>query len=441
MYFFSALVLYRFDTYSNAWQTVGAVPIAAAAGATMEYDAVRNCLWIIPGALTWYCFNLNTTPLTVGSLVTALAAWTCSAALAPALTTAAGQGAGLEMPQDADCGALCLDSLAATSRSLSTTGTTTSALDTGAEFHAGMIGCYMRFTSGANSGSARVIATIVSPTSLTTTAFGSAMSAGDTYVVEPPGLTTALAASGGSTTTLVAAGSGWTTNVYRDADVVVVAGTGAGQRRRIASNDATTLTIAGAVTGNPRTGVWTTAPDATSTFRIVPSSDFLYYTVGTATTTFYRVDVVATTNTWVVQTVAPATIGSGHSLIHAPASGPFSLYAARGQNVGAAYRYDIGLQVWATLPWLGSEVLFTGANSCQVPGRNRIFVTIGGQQRAYLYNFVTGILEPVTQMPYAVGTAVDGQRARWIKTADGVEFAYVLRAGGQEFFRLPAEWL
>lgn len=440
IYYNSSTSLYRFDTWTDSWQFL-ATTVAATAGSAMEYDSIRNVLWISITTTTWYVFNLNTTPITIGSLVTGLAAWTLSAALAPALTTAIGAGSSFEMLEDTNISFLCLDDKAATSRNSTAVGTTTTLNDTGAEFHGGMIGCYVKYISGANNGLSRVV-TAAATGSLTTTAFPSPQGAADAYFIEPPGFSAPLAATGGTTTTLVATGSGWTTNIYRDADVTIVGGTGAGQRRRIASNDGTTLTLAGAVTGNPRTGPFGTAPDGTSTFKITPSADFLYYTVATNTTTFYRMDVVATTNTWVVQTVAAATLGAGHNLLQGPSAGPFSLYASRGNAQVGAYRYDIGLQTWTTLPWMGAgEVLTTGSNTAKVAGRNRLFITISATTRCYLYNFVTGLLEPVTSAPYAVPTALDGQRARCLKTADGAEFVYMLRTGGQELFRLPLEWL
>lgn len=56
----------------------------------------------------------------------------------------------------------------------------------------------------------------------------------------------------------------WTTNQFAGFDVEIMAGTGAGQQMRVASNTATTLTI---------TGTWSTLPDTTSVFEV---RGFLY---------------------------------------------------------------------------------------------------------------------------------------------------------------------
>lgn len=73
----------------------------------------------------------------------------------------------------------------------------------------------------------------------------------------------AARASGGTTTRLTAAGAHWEPDELRGAWVCVVAGAGAGQTAKVAGNTRDTLTFAHAVH---------TAPDATSTFVVVPES-------------------------------------------------------------------------------------------------------------------------------------------------------------------------
>ena len=70
-------------------------------------------------------------------------------------------------------------------------------------------------------------------------------------------------ATGATSTTLVKAAAGWTADAYKNMYVHITAGTGAGQTRMIASNDATTLTISFA---------WGTNPVATDTFEILDYS-------------------------------------------------------------------------------------------------------------------------------------------------------------------------
>lgn len=441
--------LLRFDTWTNGWQYLGSSPTSGFSGAEMEYDPVRNVIYFSIGnnATTNYFFNLNTAAITIGGVTAQPYAFSGTL---PALPAAANTWAALDHASDGDLAQFLTvrgQTADRTTGVVAAGSTTTSISDTTAEFHDGLKGCYVRFITGTLTGQSRVI-TATTLTTLTVTALGGAPAAGDTFVVEVPGSrptpitdpANGLAATGGSTTTLVATGSAWPVNVYRDADVLIVAGTGSGQRRRIASNTIDTLTLAGAVAGNARTGPFATAPDATSRFRIVPSEDFLYYS--TTTQALYRADVAATTLTWVAQTAPPAVFGVGGQVMRTPSFAPFSIVATRGANTNTAWRYDIGLQTWATLTTLwGAELLTTGATTVRMPGRHRFIINIGATQRLYIWNPVVGTLEPITFLPYTAPSGYDGKRLRYIRTADGVEFLYALRAGGQEFFRLPMTWL
>ena len=66
-------------------------------------------------------------------------------------------------------------------------------------------------------------------------------------------------AESGSATTLVDNDKAWTTDQWANKVVVIIAGTGSGQTRKVTSNDATTLTIP----------AWITNPDNTSQYVIV----------------------------------------------------------------------------------------------------------------------------------------------------------------------------
>ena len=66
-----------------------------------------------------------------------------------------------------------------------------------------------------------------------------------------------------SSNTIGKTGSGWTVDAYKDQHTVIIAGTGAGQRRKVNTNSATTLTVSPA---------WATTPDGTSVFIVVYAS-------------------------------------------------------------------------------------------------------------------------------------------------------------------------
>ena len=69
-------------------------------------------------------------------------------------------------------------------------------------------------------------------------------------------------ATAGGATTLTNSAESWTVNEYAGFELRITAGTGSGQRRTIASNTATILTVSVA---------WATNPDATSVYAVLPS--------------------------------------------------------------------------------------------------------------------------------------------------------------------------
>lgn len=121
---------------------------------------------------------------------------------------------------------------------------------------------------------------------------------------------------------------------------------------------------------------------------------------------------------------------------------PFSILCFRGAGTASIYRYGIGPNSWTTpAVFAAGETFTTGASAAMIHGRRRLFVQKEGSVRTYLLDLTTGVYEPGPFVPYANPSAVDGHRARFMRTADGVEWLYLLRAGGTEHFRVPLEWL
>lgn len=432
--------LLRYDTWTDGWQYLATLG-SGFSGMDVEFDGVRNCVYIILGGTTavttWYTFNLNTTAITVANQSCAAFSLTTMTLVLPAVATL---GSSFTMANDNDVPAT-IDTCFIRTGSTTTVLLQDATLGTFRGFGFGLIGLMATFTTGALTGQSRLIASVQSPTQLTlATALGGTPAVGDEFIIELPEGT----ATSGSSTTLVATGSGWTTNQYAFSDVVITGGTGVGQRRRIASHTNDTLTLAAAVTGNARTGNWSTPPDATSTFRIVPSSDFLYFQPGNGTTTFYKLDVVATTGTaWSAALGAlPAGVSGGGNVMWAQAYDPFGVLAVRGAGTASVYRYLIGTNTWSTITtYFGSEIFSTGSSVAMIHGRRRVFISKDSSTRTYMMDLTTGILEPGPQLPYNNPAAYDGHRSRFVKTPDGVEWLYHLRPGGQEYFRVPLDWL
>lgn len=427
--------LWRYDTWSNGWQFLANLTTGFT-GIDLEYDSVRNVIYISIGnaSTAWQVFNLNRTAVTIANQsIPAFSVATVTLVLPATATTGSSFTTPdeLSIPAQIDTG---------TADSVGNTTTNVRATDATGTFGSGMIGLQLRVTSGAQNNARVVVTAVADKNNLTVApALGGALASGDTFVIELPADT----ATGGTTTTLVDSTAAWVTNQYAFSDVIITGGTGAGQRRRIASNTATTLTLAAAVTGNSRTGAFTTAPDATSTFRIVPSSDFLYFQPG-GTTGLYRLDVTQTTGAaWsAVLAAVPAATGGGANTFYPYAYGPFHIFAMRGAASGTLYQYNIGTNAWSTpTVYVGGETFNTGASATALHGRRKIFVQKESSTRMYVYDLLTGVLEPAGTLPYAAPAAHDGKRAKFARSPDGAEYIYFLRAGGQEFFRVPLEWV
>lgn len=432
----STTQLWRFDTWTNGWILLTTLT-SGNRGIDINYDQSRNVLWIIYGAaLTeWRYFNLNLSQVTVAGLTTA--AFTLSTAITTVLPAGADYGASITVPNDTEL----VDQFDSGTAASGSTATNIIEDTTGSEatFHPMMVGLYIEFTSGTLNGQRRLITAVATNgASLTCSAFGSAPSAGDAFKVVLPRAT----ASSATASTLTLTSAGWTVNLYANSDVEIVSGTGAGQRRRIASNTADTLTLAGAVAGAARTGNWSVTPDNTSVFVIKPSNDFIYYQPGSTNANLYRIDIEATTKAWTTLTAVTGAPSSGGDLKYPRAIAPFNLLQIRGNATNNVYYYNIGLNTWTTLTtYWGGETLTTGACTCMIYGKRRVMMFKEAAQRVLVYKMVTGDLEAGGTIPYAAPAGYDGKRAVYMKTPDGVEWVYWLRAGGQEFLRVPLEWL
>lgn len=437
----SSTTLNRYDTWSDSWQYMATVTNSYA-GVDLEYDPIRNVLILTNGngATSWQIFNLNQTA--VNMLGQTFNPWTITT-VTTVLPSGANFGASIYHVEEVSW----IDGISGTA----TGGSTTTVTDPG--FFAGnlasgtnvQIGMQIRMTSGAASGQRRTISAISSDglTATVSVAFGSAVAAGDTFSLEFP---TGTATATFNTTTLADSTQAWTTNIYANHDVLITGGTGAGQRRRIASNTGTVLTLATSVTGNTRTGAWTTTPDATSTYEILVSSDFLYYMSGSNGTGFYKIDLNtgSISTTWTTLTVVPGSVQGGGHLTYQKARSPLGLTALRGNGQNSLYEYSIGLNTWTTRTstYIGAEVFNSGATMVSVAtDYNKLIILRDSTTRLYSYDLTTGIMEPAGTLPYAAPAGYEGHRMCYAKSADGVPWLYVQRAGGQELYRLALEWL
>lgn len=434
----STTQLWQYDTWSDGWRYL-ATNNNGWTGVDMRYDPVRNVLIATTGnnGTEWRVFNLNTTTVNmVGQTLNPFVFTT----ITTALPAAAGAGAALMHISDdhfADPGV--------TGTALAGGSTTTVVVNAADNvFHQGMAGMRIRMTSGTTSGQYRTISSVnaAGTTATVTAAFSGTPAAGDTFVVE---YAQGTATGTQSTTTLQDTNQTWTTNFYANFDVKILSGTGAGQRRRIASNTANTLTLAAAVTGNTRTGAWAVTPDSTSVYEIVPSSDFLYYMQGNSGTGFYRIDLNTGTRatTWTTLTVVPGAVAGGGDLVHMKYRAPYVIFAMRGNGTSSFYQYNLGLNTWTTMPgtYFVSETFNTGAALSSFDAAGRLLIHKDATTRLYAVRLSDFFIEPAGTLPYAAPPSYDGHRMCKVTSEDGVHWLYFLRAGGQEHYRLALEWL
>jgi hypothetical protein len=128
-------------------------------------------------------------------------------------------------------------------------------------------GYWVYIYSGTGAGQLRPILSNTG-TTLTWSTAGTAPTATSRYLIL--GFDAGIATSGASTT-ITDSTKAWEVNRWRNYVVRIMAGTGAGQYKPIASNTATALTIV---------GTWATTPDSTSVFTIQGDPDKLYIQLG-----------------------------------------------------------------------------------------------------------------------------------------------------------------
>jgi hypothetical protein len=137
----------------------------------------------------------------------------------------------------------------------------------------------------------------------------------------------------------------------------------------------------------------------------------------------------------------PATIAGGGNVMWAEYIGAFNLIAVRGNGTATFYQYSIGLNTWSTLSTrCGAETFNTGASSTIWDGQRKLIIQKESSTRMYALNLATRELEPLVTMPYASPSTYCGRRARLVNTPEGIQWLYMQRAGGAEFFRVPLEW-
>lgn len=363
------------------------------------------------------------------------------------------------------------------SNTLTASGGTTLSLTTATSIDAGAYGETIRFLTGANAGLERVCTGfLINPNSGAYTltfsvALPNVVSAGDTFAVSTgryivlnaytalaagviktydplTGVVTSLGttnlpaswgtdgkmcgtpsyvgsyatgtASAGGATTLTDVTKAWTVDQWINYQIRITAGTGIGQIRTITDSDATSVTVA----------AWTTPPDNTSVYAIEGNDDYLYLT-GNGAVTLYRYSFSGAS--WTVLNPSQARAAapsSGMSLNWAGKTGNAGwsnenvcldgkyLYSFRGGSTADLHRYNIPLNTWDTITYIGKQETF-GSGSAFDFDTGKIFCRKDATNRFFYYDIAGNFLYPFNTNLYGEGAAVIGDKIFTASYSDG----------------------
>jgi hypothetical protein len=241
-------------------------------------------------------------------------------------------------------------------------------------------------------------------------------------------------ATGGTSTTLSNSAKAWATNQWANAQVKIVAGTGLGQIRTIASNTGTALTVSAA---------WTTTPDGTSQYHIEGNDDFIYL-MGNNAVTLYRYSISA--NTWTTlspgaaRAAAPGVGASGNWVYNVPSARDSRwsdensiingrrIYSFRGGAGAVLDYYDIAANTWVSGVTYAplTETFTTGTKWVYADGY--LYISKEATGRWFRYDFAEQSMVGWSTNVYPSGAAILGDTAfDVVEPETGVRFIqYIL---------------
>ena len=238
-------------------------------------------------------------------------------------------------------------------------------------------------------------------------------------------------ATAGASTTLTNSAKNWATNQWKNYQIRITAGTGAGQIRTVDSNTGTVITVS---------ANWTTTPDATSQYSIEGNDDFLYF-LGNGAVTMYRYSISG--NSWstlspvAARAAAPGAGMSGH-WIHSVSASDWTnenaiqngryIYSFQGANTTGLHRYDIAGNTWATITYAppGDAI---NAGTKWAYNKDRLYMQRDNTGRWFYFDFAEQAMQPWSTMTYTQGTGVVGDTCFDVTYKDGateIDYVYML---------------
>jgi hypothetical protein len=120
------------------------------------------------------------------------------------------------------------------------------------------------------------------------------------------------------------------------------------------------------------------------------------------------------------------------------------LMSWRGNGTSNIDRYDIQQDMWDYLLQTPLTELWAAGSMYEYNGKDRIYLTNGITNRCYYYDLVYNRIMSAGIAPYAQGTSYTGSRIFTMSTTTlwgaNLEYLYMLRTGGAEFWRILVYW-
>lgn len=199
-----------------------------------------------------------------------------------------------------------------------------------------------------------------------------------------------------STTQLQDTSKRWKVNQWAGKRLVLTSGLGVTQEILITSNTSNTLTFG-----------LSTAPDATSTYTIIGRP-----VIGTGIQMLWNFG---------------STVAADKGRL---------LFAPRGGGSHTFDIYDIRTNRWKYGQYLyGAGDLLTTGTMYAYDGQDRIYFQVNATGRINYYDIAKNYIYPFSTIPYGMSTAILSNRMEIVKTADGLQYLYVMRHSANEMWR------
>lgn len=385
----------------NATGSTSSPTAASSQSTTVLVDATKA--WITNEHVGKLCHIhiAGTAPTTQTRRISANTATTLTVGAVTAITAATNGTSRYTIAEPSGFGAMQTNKIATKGRAgWATSGTATTLVDSTKNWNNGQwTNCRVRVMSGTGVGNESVI-TGNSATSLTVASWANATpDATSKYeIMDSFGVVTT---AGSGVFTVTDANKNWTTNILAGKRFRVLAGLGIGTDILVSSNTATVITLASSITTD------------TTTMYVIYEAPLR--STGTAFMWLYGLTDTTRKGRW--------------------------MFSPRGGASNIHDIYDIPSNTWDISPFFAvNSETFTTGSMYTYDGLDDIIMTKDATGRIYELNMNTFKINPCGICPYAQGTAIIGQRMELLKTADGLQYIYMMRHTGQEMWRTLKFW-